>query len=124
MELMQHYKIDNYKYMKNKNVFLGCGLQYLTTESLNEVLPYYDAKNKLIITADAIIDNREDLLNEFNLVHNEVGDFSFTIWNQNKQELFCSKDHLGKRTFYYYYDKKSFAFCTVSNPLFCVEGKT
>lgn len=148
MKLMQHYKIDNYRYIKNENVFLGCGLQYLTTESLNEILPYYDFKNKLIITADAIIDNRENLLSEFNLEDKEVedfsdseyilmaykkwgnectkyllGDFSFAIWDENKQELFCSKDHLGRRTFYYCYDNSSFAFCTVCNPLFYVLGE-
>ncbi|WP_160689313.1 asparagine synthase-related protein [Clostridium sp. C2-6-12] len=146
---MEKYKIDSYKYILEKNVFVGCGIQYITTESLRERLPYYDTESKLIITADAIIDNREELLDEFELKKNKVedftdseyilmaykkwgkecpkhllGNFCFTIWNEEKQELFCGRDHLGTRTYYYYYNGNKFAFCTVSSPLInLIEGK-
>lgn len=148
MEPMEKYKIDKWDKIKNENVLMGCGLQFITTESLSETLPYYDVEDKLLITADAIIDNREELLKEFELLESKVedytdseyilmaykkwgeecakyllGDFSFTIWDEKKQQLLCARDHLGRRTYYYYHNKGIFAFCTVSMPLVkLIEG--
>lgn len=142
MDYMLQYKIDRYKYTYHKNVFMGCGLQYITEESEREILPYYDEENKVFITADAIIDNREELIKllELNIAdvseltdseyillaykkwNNEcikylIGDFSFVIFDENKDEVFCAKDHVGKRTFYYVNNENYFGFCTVANPL-------
>lgn len=33
-------KIDRYSSVQKDTVFMGCGIQYLTDESLSEVLPY------------------------------------------------------------------------------------
>jgi asparagine synthase (glutamine-hydrolysing) len=136
------YKLDSIKSWDIDNVLLGCGMQYITPESLNEVLPYYDENKGLAITADAIIDNREEL---FSLLQIEtdtnrcitdseiilkafekwgkecpkylVGDFAFAIWDEKNKELFCARDHIGKRTFYYYYNNNVFILCTVINPI-------
>jgi asparagine synthase (glutamine-hydrolysing) len=35
---------------------------------------------------------------------------SFAIYDPTKQELFCSRDRLGKKPFYYYFDGKKFIF--------------
>ena len=89
----------------------------------------------LVITADARIDNRKELAEELNIVDEEdvsdsyfilksyekwedkcpeylLGDFSFAIWDKNKGKLFCARDHMGVKPFYYYSDEKVFAFGT------------
>lgn len=139
---MSSYKVDKYDYFHSKKVFFGCGLQYITEESLSEVLPFYDEKDKYIITADAIIDNREELLNEFNIYNKDVSDFSdseyilmaykkwgdvcvnyligdynFVIYDEINDKVFAVRDHVGNRTFYYINNDNYFAFCTVCRPL-------
>lgn len=139
------YKVDDIRYFNKGNIFMGCGIQYITSESLFEVLPYHDDIRKLVITSDAIIDNRKELLEVFKIqkeIWNKVtdsdlirqayekwgsecpkylvGDFAFAIWDESKQELFCARDHVGKRTLYFYSDKETFAFSTLMKPLFKV----
>ncbi|MBV7276197.1 asparagine synthase [Clostridiaceae bacterium UIB06] len=143
MNKLDIYRLDSIKSWYKNNVFLGCGLQYITAESLQEVLPYYDKKSRLAVTADAIIDNREELFELLNVSMNNrnkitdselilesfkkwgtncpkylVGDFAFAIWDEKRNELFCARDHVGTRTFYYYYNNNTFVFCTVIKPIF------
>lgn len=40
------------------------------------------------------------------------GMFSFAIWNQAKRTLFCARDRLGIKPFYYYWDGRAFAFAS------------
>ena len=46
------------------NVFFGCHAQWITPESIGEPLPFYDSERQCTITADAIIDNREELFEQ------------------------------------------------------------
>ncbi|MDF2883762.1 MAG: hypothetical protein K0R54_4326 [Clostridiaceae bacterium] len=148
MKQMEKYKIDCYKHIHNKNIFIGCGIQYITEESLRESLPFYDKESRLILTADAIIDNREELLEKFQLGNKVedftdseyilmaykkwgedcpkylVGDFTFAILDCEKERLFTARDHVGKRTFYYFYDQKRLIFSTLIKPIMeIIENK-
>lgn len=38
------------------------------------------------------------------------GMFAFAIWNRSRRELFCARDRLGIKPFYYYFDGNLFAF--------------
>jgi len=40
------------------------------------------------------------------------GMFSFAIWNKDTRTLFCARDRLGKKPFYYYWDGRLFAFAS------------
>jgi asparagine synthase (glutamine-hydrolysing) len=98
-----------------------------TPESLDELLPCEDLSGELVITADARLDNRRELLDHLrpaglNLgretdselilaayrrwgsrcVDKLLGDFAFAIWDRQKNRLFCARDHFGVKPFYYY----------------------
>lgn len=125
--------------------FIGFGHQMLCTtpESLNELLPVYDDKIDLAITADARIDNRYELSKLLNLEDNEdvpdsmfilrsyekwgekcseklLGDFAFAIWDGTQEKLFCARDHMGVKPFYYYLTDDLFAFSTEIKALFTI----
>src|SRR4028118_115937 len=119
-------------------VGLGHCMLWTTPESLHEKLPLVDKSRDLTITADARIDNREELMEQLGITaeaHGEVsdsqlvlaaygkwgedcpqhllGDFAFVIWDGAKQQLFCARDHFGVKPFYYHYAAdKRFAFAT------------
>ncbi|WP_413307753.1 asparagine synthase-related protein [Bacillus sp. 1P10SD] len=142
MKALEKYPADDIQTWHNDKVFLGCHAQWITPESLGEKLPYYDHDRKLAITADAIIDNREELFERLQVDKGKrkditdselillsyykweedapkylVGDFAFMIWDEKKQKLFGARDPLGYRTLYYYKENSSFTFCTVIEPI-------
>lgn len=60
---------------------------------------------ELVVSAENLTDE-ELLLKAFrkwdrNLVNHIRGDFAFAIWNCQKKELLCARDHFGIRPFYY-----------------------
>lgn len=147
MELLQKYPADDAHVWRNKCTALGCHAQWITPESVGEKLPFYDAHSGLVITADAIIDNREQLccqlgieacarkkITDSELVLSAymkwgkkcpkyiIGDYAFVIWDERRRQLFGARDLLGRRTLYYHHSPGRFAFCTVIQPLFCING--
>lgn len=142
MSSLQKYPSDDVQSWHQENIFLGCHAQWITPESIGELLPYYDPERRLAITADAIIDNRQELFDllqvERGLRHEMadsklillayqkwaeeapkylIGDFAFMIWDERRQRLFGARDFSGSRTLYYCRHQHRFAFCTVIHPL-------
>lgn len=136
LEAMNQYKTDSVKVQQLNNIWMACGMQHFTEESLSEVLPF--STQQLMMTADAILDNREQLIQELNLKVNTtdsqiileayktwgeacslhlLGEYAFAIWDIQKQVLFCVRDHVGKRSLYYKQSKNQFMFCTVMEPI-------
>ena len=128
IEAQAHRGPDGSQIWCEANIGLGHGMLWTTPESLTEQLPFTDNTSKLTITADARIDNRAELIPLLDLggMENDkiadsavilaayqkwgedcpdklLGDFAFTIWDENKQQLFCARDHFGLKPFYYYY---------------------
>ena len=115
------------------NIGFGHLMFYNTPESKHEKLPSYDRKAGLTIVADARIDNRAELiettgadsnsgisdsqliLESFKMynkrcVDHLVGAFAFVIWDEKKKELFCVRDHIGFKPFYYHLNDDLFIF--------------
>ena len=57
------HRIDTYV---ESGVYLGCGIQYITTEAKQERFPYTD-DNGNVLVADVILDNREHCQTEFTM---------------------------------------------------------
>ena len=122
--------------------FVGLGHQMLwtTPESLIEHLPLENAG--LAITADARIDNRSELIAALAINHPAaeitdsdlilaayakwqsqcpeklVGDFAFAIWDSQRQQMFCARDHMGIKPFCYHYrPEQLFAFASDAKAL-------
>ena len=49
-----------------------------------------------------------------------LGDFAFAIWDKRKQILFCARDHMGVKPFYYYSSNNTFVFGSEIKALFCL----
>jgi len=104
-----------------------------TPESKYEYLPL--RKDAYVLTMDARIDNREELAKELVLPNrsNEeigdsefilaayakwgeecpkhlLGDFAFAIWDEKEKQLFCARDHIGIKQFYYFLENGTFVF--------------
>ncbi|RKD23183.1 asparagine synthetase B [Ammoniphilus oxalaticus] len=142
MQALERFPADDASVWHSHNVFFGCHAQWITPESVGELLPYYDSERQLAITADAIIDNREELFERLGIKRDRrktmtdselillsyskwgeespkylIGDFAYMIWDEKKQQLFGARDLSGYRTLYYYRDNVRFAFCTTIEPL-------
>ncbi|MBO0962185.1 asparagine synthetase B [Neobacillus sp. MM2021_6] len=143
MKVFQQYPADDVHTWNKSNIFLGCHAQWITPESIGEPLPYYDYEKKIAITADAIIDNRDELFDRLQVEQTQrktipdsqlillayykwgeevpkhlIGDFAFMIWDEKKRKLFGARDFSGARTLYFYHDQSRFAFSTTIEPLF------
>lgn len=143
LECLSKYPANDTQAWKKENVALVSHTQWITPESIGEELPYYDYEKQLAITADAIIDNREELFSKLQIkdIHRTkitdselillayykwgeeaprflIGDFAFVIWDERKQKLFAARDFSGNRTLYFFKDDERFAFCTAITPLF------
>lgn len=142
MQGLQKYPADDVRTWDDQDIFLGCHSQWITPESVGERNPYYDSARGLVVAADAIIDNRDELFQLLQIEANRqksmtdselivlayskwgedapkylIGDFAFMIWDERNQLLFGARDFSGSRTLYYHCDKEAFAFCTVIQPL-------
>ncbi|MBD3790338.1 MAG: hypothetical protein IE885_08285, partial [Campylobacterales bacterium] len=127
------------------SVALGNTMLWSTPESKYENLPLH--KNTHVLTMDARIDNREELAKELVLPHLPLdqigdsefilaaykkwgeecpkyllGDFAFAIWDQQKQQMFCARDHIGIKPFYYHLDGDLFLFCNDMKGLIAYPG--
>lgn len=127
---------------------VGLGHQRLiiTPESRHEQPPIVEAA-ALVITADVRLDNREALgracdmtpaeqaqLSDSRLILRAyhkwgracpahlVGDFAFAIWDGPARTLFCARDHIGARPFYYSLTPERFVFASDIDGVLAVPG--
>jgi asparagine synthase (glutamine-hydrolysing) len=129
-------------------VGFGHRMLWTTPESLQEKLPRTDRTGDLVLTADARIDNRDELIAALGLANRVpgeisdselilaayerwgeaspaqlLGDFAFAIWDKRRQTLFCARDPAGVKPFYYFHHPgKAFIFASEIKALLCVPG--
>ncbi len=116
------------------NAGLGHRMLWTTPESLNEVLPRASSSSECVITADARIDNRSELIEKLGLrgapgaisdsdlilaayekwgedcAGELIGDFVFAIWDPRRQHLFSARDPMGVKCLYYFISDQIVAF--------------
>ena len=148
-EALSYWESDDHGIWWSDFIMLGHRMLWNTLESKSEHLPLpLDQKNKtFVINSDARLDNRDALAKELILPDRPLseigdsefilaaylkwgkecpkyllGDFVFVIWDEKKQQLFCARDHIGIKSFYYYLSDDLFIFSSdirglISHPL-------
>lgn len=134
------------------NAALGHLMLRTTEQARGEQQPWQDPASKLIITADARLDNRPELLQALgleissrneqhgspvsdsqlillsyrqwagNCVSHLLGDFAFAIWDEARRTLFCARDHMGIKPFYYHHSSGVFAFASSATAVVQAPG--
>jgi asparagine synthase (glutamine-hydrolysing) len=115
---------------------LGARVGWTTPESRLERMPLASPDGDLTLVADARIDNRRELLAlllpdrpaaevaDGDLIlaayrrwgadapAHLVGDFAFVIRDEARRTLFCARDHIGVRPFFYHHSPDRFLFAS------------
>jgi asparagine synthase (glutamine-hydrolysing) len=108
-----------------------------TPESFEEHQPCDDEDGRLVLVMDGRVDNWEELRR--NLLARKVslrnrsdaelvlrayqiwgegcvkqidGDFAFVVWDADKQRVYCARDRVGARPFYYHWNKRTLVFAS------------
>ncbi len=136
IDTLAHRGPDGADIWVDGSVGLGHRMLWTTPESLIEKLPLVNQRGDIVLTSDCRIDNREELIAALQLNNRSsekitdselvlgayekwgeecpehlLGDFVFAIWDKRKQTLFCARDHMGVKPFYYFHQPgKLFAF--------------
>lgn len=132
------YKIDRIEDVQRENVMMGCGIQYFTKESRQEKLPI--SEEDCFFTADVVLDNRSELLEDLKLSEERVipdgeilwriyrkygeeclnrllGSYIFVVYDKKENTISVVSDATGTRCLYYRYEKGVFYFSTIIEAL-------
>lgn len=127
-------------------IALGQKTAHISASTGNEALPYYQQESKLAIAGDIRLDNRPELFAQLGISQQAqnnygdarlvlaaykkwgeyfperlLGDFSFALWDNIKQKLFCCVDHFGTRGLFYFYNGKKFIFGSTPNQVLATK---
>lgn len=126
---------------------LGHLALYTTPEAGREQLPVRSRDGALAVTADARLDNRDELIGALGLDERPpallgdgelilaayerwgegcaarlLGDFAFAVWDGRRRRLFLARDHFGVRPLYYHQSAGLFAFATEIKGLLAIPA--
>jgi len=141
-DAIAHRGPDGSGHWTDQSVALGHRMLYTTAESLRETQPLADETNTLCLALDGRVDNREEIKaalaargvtlrtdTDAELVlkayecwggdcpKHILGDFAFVIWDGWNQRLFCARDPMGSKPFYYYMDAHVFLCASELQPI-------
>ncbi len=143
LDSIAHRGPDGFGIWTDGSVGLGHRMLWTTPESPHERLPFTNGTGDLTITADARIDNRDELIPTLNLngrpretipdseiilaayekwgekcPEKLLGDFSFAIWDKRRQRIYCARDPIGIKPFYYYFKEGVFRWSSEPKAIF------
>lgn len=146
MDALAHRGKDGSGVWCNSRLGFGHQMLRITPESRHEQLPY-KSDSRLVITAEARIDNRDELLGKLNTPRDQgaelpdshlilhayekwgescpehlEGSYAFAIWDERMQQLFCAVDPLGSRILYTYCTPRLFLFSTEIKGILALPG--
>ncbi|RQH01243.1 asparagine synthase (glutamine-hydrolyzing) [Natrarchaeobius oligotrophus] len=128
----------------DERVGLGHQLLATTPEASFDAQPLRDGQ--FVVTADARIDNRAELLSTLSIskpahripdselllrayrrwgkrcVERLIGSFAFAIWDANERTLFCGRDRVGVKPFYYHRTDDLLAFASEPKALLSLSS--
>ncbi|MBU1420030.1 MAG: asparagine synthase (glutamine-hydrolyzing) [Proteobacteria bacterium] len=143
---ISHRGPDGISYHISSHVGLCQLTSHITPESAQERFLLPGSSQKHLIVFHGRIDNRQDLyhytgqrrpLEEIpdsqlvlaaygksgtRCVEKLLGDFAFTIWDEEEQTLFCGRDQMGVKPFFYINTGTFFAFASEIKGLFALPG--
>jgi len=144
---LNHWGPDGVNIGCHGSAALGHALLAITPESPYETMPFHDSDSDLFLTAAARLDNRDELLDFFqiptadhptfpdgrlvflsyrkwgeNSPKHLFGDWSFAAWHDRDRRLFLARDQLGNTGLYYYYRHPVFAFASHPDGIFALPG--
>jgi asparagine synthase (glutamine-hydrolysing) len=122
---------------------LGHAMLRTTPESVTERQPLRDETGELCLVLDGRIDNRVQMQSSLEAGFHHArdgsdadllmsayarwgsacagrltGDFAFALWDDRRQRLFCARDPMGIKSFYYHCDGRTFRFASEPRALF------
>ncbi|MEO8138760.1 MAG: asparagine synthase-related protein [Gemmatimonadota bacterium] len=128
-------------------VALGCRPWRVTAEDAWYRPPLASADGRLVLVADARIDNRTELASALGIPAADagvlpdagfilaayrawgqdaprrlVGDFAFVLWDQQRRSLFCARDGVGQRVLFYQRTPQQLALATTAHALTALPG--
>ena len=134
-QAIAHRGPDGIRYWSDGPVGLGHLMLQTTPESARERQPLTNPEATLCLTVDGRIDNRRELRQALDsngfpprddtdaelllrayecwgesCPNRLLGDFAFAIWDARKKQLFCARDYVGVKPFYYHRSATLFAF--------------
>lgn len=137
MERIRHRGPDGSAIWNEGPAGIGHLMLHATPESSFEKMPLLNGSGDLVITADCRIDNRDELLAALSLdgescskigdgglilrsyerwgedcLHRLLGDFAFAVVDLSRETLFCARDHMGVKPFYYFINDRAFVFAS------------
>lgn len=146
LEAMPYRGPDGSSLWASGEICLGYLSLRTTPEAYFETQPVVDEARRLTVLLDGRLDNRDQLEASLDIemdwrqtgdaqvlllsyakwgdscLDRLVGDFAFAIWDAGRKRLFCGRDILGTRPFYYYADPTLFVFASEIHPIFQCRG--
>ena len=139
---IKHRGPNGVEVWQEANAGLAHLMMHITPESVYETQPLID--KHLILVADARIDNRQELISALKLANDAtdsaiimaaykawgtemanrlIGDFAIVIWDSEKQEIVCVRDHVGARPLYFVHKSgQFFAFASEMKALLALDS--
>lgn len=139
-------QIDTFATRTFRNGFAGYGGQWFTPEARYETLPLVDERTSGFFVADAVLDNRSELLSMLGMaeaselpdgsimqellrIHGQeayplfLGTFSFCRYDTVLKEVHLAADAFASRSLYYLYEEGRLYFSTLIQPIIAARGR-